>query len=217
MNIIDEEKLNSSFPACGSRISILEEAVSTNTMLKGLAREGAPSGTVLIALRQTGGRGRLGHSFESPAGGIYFSYLMHPKTSPEETAEITMCTAVYVRRMIIDLTGIEPDIKYVNDLLYKGKKLCGILTELIEGNLIIGIGLNVNNSSNGFPDELKDIVVSLSDLCGHELDLNEFAFGLVSAIDKLAASWPECKEEALTQYKKYCINPEKMYKENGAV
>ena len=134
-----------------NKILIYDALSSTSTLLKSMAREGAEDGTVIISKIQTGGRGRLGKSFFSPEGGLYLSYLMHPKTLPEETAEITMCTGAVVRRVIGEQCGIWADIKYVNDLLYNGKKLCGILAELIEGNLIIGIGINVNNKAEVFP------------------------------------------------------------------
>ena len=187
-----------------NKILIYDALSSTSTLLKSMAREGAEDGTVIISKVQTGGRGRLGKSFFSPEGGLYLSYLMHPKTLPEETAEITMCTGAVVRRVIGEQCGIWADIKYVNDLLYNGKKLCGILAELIEGNLIIGIGINVNNKAEVFPPELRDIVISISDILGEDVSPAELHLPLISALNDLNSTWPNCKKNLLDEYLKYC-------------
>ena len=163
----------------------LDTVDSTNSYLKQLARDGAPSGTAVVAASQTGGRGRMGHSFSSPVGGIYLSYLMHPDTSPEITTHLTMWTAVTVRRVIEDFCGVKADIKYVNDLLYRGKKLCGILVELCEENLVIGIGLNVN--ANPMPE----IACSLAEITGQKLDVPRLTELLVAALDAQSADWPD--------------------------
>lgn len=181
---------------------------SSNTLLKSMARDGAGDGTVIIAETQTGGRGRLGRSFCSPSGGLYLSYLMHPETPPAETAEITMCTGVLMRNVIGECCGIWADIKYVNDLLYNGRKLCGILAELVEGNLIIGIGLNVNSRAEDFPPELERTVISIADICGREFPLEGLYEAVISALNTLNAAWPACREEMLKEYRKYCINYE---------
>ena len=103
---------------------------STNTRLKALAREGAAPGTVLLAREQSGGRGRLGRSFASPPGGLYLSMLLRPACPPERCLSLTPLAAVAARRAVLDCTGLSPEIKWPNDLLLGGKKLCGILTEV---------------------------------------------------------------------------------------
>lgn len=151
----------------GEEIIFLETVSSTNSYAKKLAEEGAKSGTVVIAESQTGGRGRFGRSFYSPKGeGAFFSVIFRPKISLSEASVITCFTAVAVCGAIEKACGIRSKVKWTNDILLNGKKICGILTELsltAETNLvdyiIIGIGININNTA--FPDEIKDIATSV--------------------------------------------------------
>lgn len=134
---------------------IFEETVdSTNTALKALARAGALSGTVLIARQQTGGRGRLGRSFESPPEGLYLSMLLKTTLPAERTLTITPMAAVAVCRTVEVVCGLSPEIKWPNDVLLDGRKLCGILTELsvqgAEASLVLGVGVNVNTPPESF-------------------------------------------------------------------
>lgn len=139
-------------------VTLVEEMASTNTALKEMAA-GAPVGTVLIADRQTGGRGRLGRSFHSPEGGLYLSVLIPPADA------ITCCAAVAAARAIESLCDAEMDVKWVNDLYLKGRKVAGILAEGVlapDGALtavVLGIGINVGEMT--FPDELRSIATSL--------------------------------------------------------
>ncbi len=138
---------------------------STNTVLKDLAAQGAPEGTVLVAGEQTAGRGRLGRSFYSPAGtGLYMSLLLRPALSAPEAAGMTACAAVAVAGAIEELAGVPAGIKWVNDVLVAGKKVCGILTEAsldCENGLVnyavVGIGINTRLPAADFPEPLRDI------------------------------------------------------------
>ena len=149
-------------------VNVFESVDSTNTVLKGLASGGAPSGTVVIADHQTGGKGRRGRSFESPSGvGIYLSYLLKPESGFDKISDLTSWTAVAIADAIKNAYGLDTQIKWVNDLLMNRKKICGILTEAsVEGEsgyidtCIIGIGVNVNESE--FPSEISEIATSLS-------------------------------------------------------
>lgn len=148
------------------RVTVLPEAVSTNTYLKSEAENGAPEGTVVIALSQSGGRGRRGRSFFSEAGGLYMSILLRPTLPPDKATLITAATAVAVARAIAHLTGLSPKVKWVNDILLSGKKLSGILTEAalnLSGDrlsyAVVGIGINVARTD--FPSELSEIATSL--------------------------------------------------------
>lgn len=161
--------------ALGCRIEIHPELSSTNDRAKALALSGAPHGTVVIAQRQSGGKGRKGRSFFSPDGGIYMSVLLRPQVSIETAGLITSCAAVAVANAIEALGGPEIGIKWVNDLFAKGKKLCGILTEgaanLESGSMeyvVLGIGINVGCCS--FPDELCDTATSIYQACGVQMD-----------------------------------------------
>ncbi len=146
------------------KIHYYEELESTNKTLKEMAKNGAEEGTVIIAKRQTDGKGRLGRSFCSREGGLYMSLLLKPQIPPEEALQITVCAAVAVAEAIEKICGESPEIKWVNDIFLNGKKICGILTEGAVGSqnskldfAVLGIGINVYMSENGFPEELRDI------------------------------------------------------------
>ena len=136
---------------------LLPEAGSTNLLALELARKGAPDGTAVLADRQTAGRGRRGRSFFSPAGGIYLSVLLRPALSPEERLLLTPMAAVAVCEAVERLCGVSPEVKWVNDLFFRGKKICGILCEGTEDAVVVGIGLNAEAPEGGFPPELAEI------------------------------------------------------------
>ena len=148
-------------------IKVLEETDSTNARLKALAKEGAPEGTALFAISQTAGRGRMGRSFFSPKGsGLYFSLLLRPKGAADGL-KITAAAGVAVAEAVKETLGMAISVKWVNDLYYKDKKVCGILAEaaLGEGGMeycVLGIGLNVFAPQEGF-GELQSIAGALLD------------------------------------------------------
>ena len=152
-----------------------EELDSTNRYLKDLAAKGAGEGTVIIANKQSAGRGRLGRSFFSPEEkGIYMSVLLRPDIPLERAVLITSMAAVAVARAIGQVCGITAKIKWVNDIFLNRKKVCGILTEAginyEKGTLeyaVLGIGVNVGEME--FPEELKEIATSVSNECGFEV------------------------------------------------
>ena len=136
---------------------------STNDVLKKNA-ESYESGTVLCAKEQTRGKGRSGHSFYSPPTGLYFSVLL--KGEQINPSVLTVLAAVAVMKGIRETYGIKTQVKWVNDIFYNGKKVCGILTEgaFEKGKLkhaIVGIGINI--STEIFPDEIKNIAGSLGE------------------------------------------------------
>lgn len=143
---------------------ILKETGSTNNDLKKLAAQGAPHGTVVVADRQTAGRGRMGRSFLSPEGGIYMSLLLRPQCKAEQLMHLTCAVAVGVCDSIEASCGFRPKVKWINDLILENKKLGGILTELslnADGTVnyaIVGIGLNVGT----VPAEVADMATALS-------------------------------------------------------
>ena len=195
-------------------VTVLDTVDSTNTLLKEMARQGAPAGSVVISDEQTGGKGRRGRSFLSPSGtGIYLSYLMIPKGGREIISEVTAWTAVAVREAVSEVCGVTCDIKWVNDPLINNHKICGILTELSVvaesgdiDNVIIGIGINVNHKKEDFPEELRDIATSISAECGGKIFARaELAACLIGKLDELVAAWPAGKEEYLDRYREACI------------
>lgn len=139
-----------------------ERVTSTNDILKRDA-ERLPCGTVIAAKEQTDGRGRTGRSFYSPPTGLYFSVLL--KDIKETTSTLTLIAATAVMKGIYDAFGIKTQVKWVNDIFYNGRKICGILTEgrFLGRRLsyaVVGIGINL--STEKFPDDIKDIAGSLS-------------------------------------------------------
>ena len=150
-------------------IFLYDTLESSNRTAKTLALEGAPHGTMVLAGQQTAGRGRLGRRFESPAGkGVYLSLVLRPSLPMTEAQAVTVSAAVAVCRAVKKLCGLELGIKWVNDLYYNGKKVCGILTEagadLESGELewlVAGIGLNLTSRPEDWPEELRPIAGSL--------------------------------------------------------
>ncbi len=174
---------------CGCNISIYETLESTNITAKQQANDGALQGTVIIARQQTGGKGRLGREFLSKPGGLYMSIVLRPDLPPNDTTLITTAAAVAVCRAVDKVCSINTGIKWVNDIFWDGKKICGILTQgsvsLENGSIdyaVLGIGLNINRPKNDFPKELKSIAGSIYDTpCDSETQnriiaeiLNEF-------------------------------------------
>lgn len=152
-------------------MKLYKEAGSTNQLAKQAAVSGeAGHGSFVIAQQQTAGRGRRGRSFYSPEGaGLYLSVILEPKEETlQESLLLTTAAATAVYKAVEKVCGISLDIKWVNDLFYQGKKVCGILTEAItdfeSGNIefaVVGIGLNLYRAEEGFPQELQGIAGAL--------------------------------------------------------
>ena len=167
-----------------------EELDSTNRYLKELAAKGAQEGTIIIANRQSAGRGRLGRNFFSPEEkGIYMSILLRPDISLERAVLITSMAAVAVAEAIEQVSGIETKIKWVNDIFLNKKKVCGILTEAgidaETGTLdyaVLGIGVNVGKMV--FPEELKNIATSVSNECGFEVSKENLIDKILEQLEK---------------------------------
>ncbi len=152
----------------GRHIRYEHSTPSTQILAHQWAREGAPEGAVVIAEEQVQGKGRLGRSWHSPPGtGVWMSLILRPPISLTEASQFTLLASVGVQQGIKRVTGLPVQIKWPNDLLIRGKKVCGILTELRGEQdrvyyLIIGIGINVNTTSEHLPEQLKGIATSLA-------------------------------------------------------
>lgn len=147
----------------GCNAIVFDRVDSTNAILKEMAEQSAPEGLVAAALSQTAGRGRLGRSFCSPDGGIYFSILLRPEFAPELTMLATAAAAVAVCRALENNGSGHCMIKWVNDVYINGKKVCGILTEgAFDAETaglryaVVGIGINLTEPQGGFPPEIAD-------------------------------------------------------------
>ena len=165
------------------KLRYYEQLGSTNTTLSELAWEGAEHGTVVVAGCQTNGRGRRGRLWESPAGdNIYMSILLRTGVATEKAPMLTLVMAYSVAKVLQDKGFPDVQIKWPNDLVLSGKKVCGILTEMyLQGTaidyIVVGVGLNVNTSV--FPEELVDKATSLFLECGKLLDKEQLIVDMV--------------------------------------
>lgn len=157
----------------GRKVFFYPELSSTNKTAAELAQKGEKEGTVVIAEKQTGGRGRRGRSWYSPAGtGLWFSIILRPEIPPKDSHFLTVNASLAVYKALEDL-GFRVDIKWPNDLLYNGSKLCGILSELNATSTkikyaVTGIGLNVNQYN--FPENIRDKANSLYKIKSKKVD-----------------------------------------------
>ena len=134
---------------------------STNRLLLEMAKDGAPAGTAVWAHVQTGGRGRLGRSFSSPEGGIYVSILLPLAADSEAAIKVTAMSGVAVMRTINQVCHKKCGIKWVNDIIYENKKVCGILAQGFGDKAVVGIGINYHTDIVQLPPEVRDIATSL--------------------------------------------------------
>ncbi len=142
---------------------------STNQTAMEMAAEGAPEWTVVVARHQSAGRGRLDRKFYSPEGtGLYMSIILRPRIPPSQALKITAAAAVGVAETLDEMFGVRAEIKWVNDILVAGKKVCGILTESrLSGSelefAVLGIGINLTAPEGGFPEEIQDIAGAVAE------------------------------------------------------
>lgn len=197
----------------GKQLTYLSTCSSTNNLLKAMAEEGAEEGTVLVAGEQTRGKGRQGRSFTSAAGkGIYLSALLRPELPPQALLPLTGFTAEAMVRAVERAAGAKARVKWVNDLILNGRKLCGILTESAfsaGGRLkyvVVGIGVNVNYDRADFPEELRPIAGSLKTELGRDFPLAPLAAAMIEELDALyAALLSGDTAPYLAAYRAHCL------------
>lgn len=201
----------------------LRETTSTNDYAKKLAGCGVEQFTTVTAHNQTAGKGRLGRSFDSPEDeGIYMSIILYPQMKPELISMVTVVAAMAVKKVLdrVFKEVLDEDklpnlqIKWPNDIVAHGKKLCGILTEasMAEGevkHIVVGIGINVDNES--FSKELEDKAVSLRMLCGESLDKKAIINMVVDKFKKYYSSFEknENLKFMLDEYNQALVHNEK--------
>lgn len=184
---------------------------STNSFLKRQALLGAPHGTVAVADCQTGGKGRLGRSFQSPGGvGIYLSMLLRPECPAEQLMHLTCAVGVAMCDAVEASAGFRPGIKWTNDLVWEKRKLSGILVELMndsQGQLcvIIGIGVNCCQDTEDFPEELRDRAGSLAMVTGKAIDRPRVAAAMMEALAEMDRNLLTGKEAILARYRRDCV------------
>jgi BirA family biotin operon repressor/biotin-[acetyl-CoA-carboxylase] ligase len=169
----------------GCEIRYVESTPSTQNIAHQWAKDGAPEGAVVIAEEQVNGRGRMGKAWHSPPRtGIWMSLILRPPISLAEASQLTLLASVGVQEAISKETNLPTKIKWPNDILVQGKKVCGILTE-IRGEqdrihyVIMGIGMNVNTEAKDFPEELANVGTSLAMETGRKIHRASLVAGIV--------------------------------------
>ncbi|MDQ2918422.1 MAG: biotin--[acetyl-CoA-carboxylase] ligase [Verrucomicrobiota bacterium] len=175
----------------GNRIVVLEETTSTNDLVWEMSADSA-EGLVVFAERQTAGRGQRGNRWESAAGkGLWFSILMRSQVTPEESPRLTKWAAESVAQTLCDQHSLGAEVKPPNDIYVDDKKVAGVLLEMRaipNSHLgILGIGINVNQSAEDFPAELRASAASIGMLTGREIDRHILAVALLSQLDQTYA------------------------------
>ncbi len=195
----------------GVHIYLYDQIDSTNRAAKEIANGGAPHGTTLIADMQSAGRGRLGRVFVSPANsGLYMSIILQKGVLSNKAINVTTMTAVAVCRAIERLTDKKPQIKWVNDILVDGKKVCGILAEASMdvdsqriNRIVIGIGLNISTKASDFPEEIRGVAGSLYENGFSPISRNQFAAAIINEV--LDGAEQIESGEYMEEYKKKCV------------
>lgn len=187
----DELRLGLKTTFIGKNVHYEESVESTQKIAHRLDYEDAPEGTVIIAEEQLSGRGRMDRKWHSPKyTGIWMSIILRPIIPLPKAPQLTLLAAVAIAQAIEDLTGLVPEIKWPNDILINGKKVTGILTELEAeadriNSIIIGIGMNVNQTKEDFPSELQEIATSLLLEKGEKVSRADLIKGIFINMEKL--------------------------------
>lgn len=195
----------------GQTIYFYEETDTTNNRARELALEGAPEGTLVVAEKQTAGRGRRGKVWESPLGtGIWMSLVLRPQIMPAEASVLTLLCGLATAEAIEAETGLSAGIKWPNDILINGKKAVGILTEMdcemSEVHFVIpGIGINVNTAS--FLPEIAEIATSLYLECGKTVSRRRLVHRVLERLEEHYETFLRTGSFAamLEDYRKHCI------------
>jgi len=190
-------------------VLIFKETRSTNDLAHRYGREGHAGPLVIVSESQTHGRGRQGRVWNSqPQLGLWLSLLLKSHIPAHQTPRLTIQSCLALHRAIQKITQIHPEIKWPNDLLFKGRKLAGILTEAqLLGNtlsfVIIGIGCNVNHLASDFPPELQHLATSLFQITGEKIRRADL---LVELLQQLATIQTEPWETIRDEWKSHCLS-----------
>lgn len=195
----------------GRNIVALEETDSTNEEAKRQGGAGAPDGTLCVAERQTGGKGRLGRTWSSPAGsGVWMSLLLRPSVAPQEATQLTLIVGLSVCQAIRRLTGCPAMIKWPNDIVIGRKKVCGILTELTADMeqihyVVVGIGINANIPQ--FEGELEKKATSLLLETGQKIDRAALVRAVLEEFEKNYDRFlTDLTADFITPYEALCVS-----------
>ena len=188
--IADELQAHFACATIGRQIIVLEQTGSTNDAILRVATPSSKEGLVLFAEHQTAGRGQRGNRWESVAAkGLWFSILLRPKISVNDSAQLTIWAIEAISDVIRTELSLQPAIKLPNDIQVHGRKVAGVLVEMRAQEkaphlAIVGIGINVNQSSDDFPVDLQDRAISLAMALGQRVDRQKFAVALLRNLDR---------------------------------
>ena len=213
MNTLDLTAIRACLGESPWQVQIFEEIASTNTLLKELGRQGAPAGTVIVADRQTGGRGRLGRTFLSPGGvGVYLSALIRPNCAPTALMHLTCAVAVAMCDAVENAFGFRPGIKWTNDLVVGNKKLGGILTELgldpktgMVDHAVLGIGINCGQIESDFDESIRSMATSVRMVTGQNASRERLIAEMIKALDAMDRALLTSPAAILERYRADCI------------
>ncbi len=193
----------------GKEIYIFNEVMSTNTVGKFLSENDVENGTVILSEKQSGAKGRLGKHWESPLGGIWLSIIVKPKVDHSKIPMITLATGVAVVKTL-ERIGIEDaEIKWPNDVMINGKKVCGILTEAITKfntieSVIIGVGIDANFNVDVLPEELREGTTTLGRELDQKVNENEVIRFFLEEFEKIGVLFEEGEfEKILKEWRRY--------------
>ena len=193
----------------GKELYLFKEVMSTNTVAKFLSENDVSNGTVIISEKQSGAKGRLGKSWESPLGGIWLSLVVKPNVDHSKIPMITLATGVAVVKTL-ERIGIEnAEIKWPNDVMINDKKVCGILTEAITKfnsieSVIIGVGIDANFDVNILSEELQEGTTTLDIELGHRVNENEIIRFFLEEFERIGILFEEGGfERILKEWRKY--------------
>ncbi|HYZ78991.1 MAG TPA: biotin--[acetyl-CoA-carboxylase] ligase [Gaiellaceae bacterium] len=170
----------------GRTYRFVESCPSTQRLL----RDDDPEGAVAVADAQTAGRGRLGRRWLAPAGtSLLVSILLRPEVDPARLPELSLVAGRACAEAIADVTGLEPKVKFPNDLLLGGRKVAGILAEASEGRVVLGIGVNVTQRPGELPPDARTPATSLAIETGREIDRGELLLALLDQLERRYEDW----------------------------
>ena len=189
-------------PALAKRVIRLKTVGSTMDVARSLAELGWPEGTVVVAEEQTVGRGRLGRPWASPRGGLWFSLLLRPSLKGELLSLLPIAVALAVARALKALFGIKAGLKWPNDVLIRGKKVCGVLVESSScghevSYAIVGVGINANFGLEELPEDLRGSATTLREELGRDVDLEELLMAVLRELQELYRALKEGSSEGV--------------------
>ena len=192
----------------GKNLYVFKEVSSTNTLAKFLSMNDVENGTVIISEKQTQAKGRSGKQWESPLGGVWMSIILNPNVDHSKLPLITLATGVAVAKTLENIGVENPEIKWPNDIMINGKKVCGILTEAVAKfntieNVIIGVGIDANLDIEQFPEELQSGTTTLKKELGRDGNENLLIKTFLEEFEKISEQFShEGYEDILKEWRK---------------